>query len=523
MRSRTRGRTGRATGRKGHVSGSAARAGRGVDRLLADFGHQLPIVPEPPAREREPRLFPPTPRRGLRRPGRGWSPASAQVSVWRMAADQAPVLWPLVAAPGMPPRGAQMGIDYFSGASMYADPNGWVLDPSIPVSNPNIFMFGKPGQGKSATVKAFCLRMMGFGYRTLIVGDPKDEYEPLCLALGVAPIAIGQGLTARINPLAFGPLGAGWDRLGRDEAGRRAAIVFSRWLTLIRGLVGSQKVGDRPVPFGPSEEKAVDTALKALTGHTTGNSVLTETTIPQLWHALDNPTPDLIEHCHYASRQHFLDETRLLRDALGILVHGTLQGLFDDHTSIALDWTAPIQSLSLSRLEGLGDEAVGMALLCLNSWGRAMRETAEPGDMRIVVRDESWKQLRLGVEAVKSFDADLRLSRRDGDIQFAIAHKPSDLLTAGDAGSQASAIARDMLHLADTKILLGQDQAVADELKHLLGLGPIATEIVTDWARQAPGRALWVIGEQMAKVQTWLHPAEAALAWTNSKLEGALP
>ena len=68
------------------------RTGRAVDRLLADFGHQLPTIPEPPAREREPRLFPPTPRRGLRRPGRGWSAASAPVSVWRMAADQAPVL-----------------------------------------------------------------------------------------------------------------------------------------------------------------------------------------------------------------------------------------------------------------------------------------------------------------------------------------------------------------------------------------------------------------------------------------------
>ena len=66
---------------------------------------------------------------------------------------------------------------------------------------------------------------------------------------------------------------------------------------------------------------------------------------------------------------------------------------------------------------------------------------------------------------MKSFDADLRLSRRDGDIQFAIAHKPSDLLSAGDAGSQAAAIAKDMLHLADTKILHGQDQAVADELQ----------------------------------------------------------
>ena len=500
-----------------------APAGRGVDQLLADFGHALPRASVPVRDGREDRLFAPASARGLRRPNRGWSPARVPASVWRMTSDQAPVLWPLVASPSLPPRGAQMGIDYFSRASFFADPNGWVLDPDIPVSNPNMFTFGKPGMGKSATVKAFCLRMMGFGYRVLVLGDPKDEYEPLCRALGVEPIAIGQGLAARINPLAFGPLGQGWETLGSAEAQRRSAIVFARWLTLLRGLVGSQKVGDRPVPFGPSEEAVLDAALRLLTGHCNGNTRLVETTIPQLWRLLDEPPTGLIESCRYASLRHFLDETRLLRDALGQLVSGSLRGLFDDHTTIALDWSAPIQSLSLSRLEPLGDEAVGMALMCLNSWGRAMRETAEPGDMRVVIRDESWKQLRLGIEAVKSFDADLRLSRRDGDIQFAIAHKPSDLLSAGDSGSQAAAIAKDMLHLADTKILHGQDIAIAEELQGLLGLPDIAVRIVTDWCRQAPGRALWIVGETLYKVATVLHPAERQIVFSNQSIVKALP
>ena len=500
---------------------NTARTGRGVDRLLADFGHQLPNIDAPEPQVREARLFQPVGRRGHRRPDGGWSPAKAPVSVWRMASDQAPVLWPFVTSPGLPPRGAQMGIDFFSRASFYADPNGWVLDPSISVSNPNMFTFGKPGMGKSATAKAFVLRMLGFGYRALILGDPKDEYENLCRALGVEPIAIGQGLTARINPLEFGPLGQGWDKLGAAEVQRRSAIVFARWLTLIRGLVGSQKIGQNPVPFGPSEETAVDAALKLLTGHDRGNTRLVETTIPALWHLLDEPPDNLVGVCRYASTRHFLDSTRLLRDALGQLVSGSLKGLFDDHTTIALDWSAPVQSLSLSRLEPLGDEAVGMALLCLNSWGRAMRETAQPGDMRIVIRDESWKQLRLGVDAVKSFDADLRLSRRDGDIQFALAHKPSDLVSVGDAGSQAAAIAKDMLHLADTKILHGQDQAVAEELRGLLGLSDIAVDIVTDWCRQAPGRALWLVGEQLFKVLTVLAPVEKRLVWTNAALETA--
>lgn len=495
--------------------------GRGVARLLADFGHDLPATPRTRREGHDPRIFRHAPRRGQRHTGRGWVAAGAPVAAWRMTSDQAPVLWPFIGAPGLPPTGAQIGIDHLSGGSFYADPLGWVLRDDIPVTNPNIFAFGKPGRGKSATVKAFVLRMMDYGYRALIVGDPKDEYEKLCHALDVAPIAIGHGLPARINPLAFGPLGDGWGRLDAAASQARAAVVFARWLTLIRGLVGSQRIGDQRVPFGPSDEVVVKTALADLTGYAHAHTRLTEVTIPQLWRALDEPASDLVAGCRYASRQQFIDETRLLRDALGQLVTGALAGLFDDHTSIDVDWHAPIQSLSLSRLEPLGDEAVGIALTCLNSWGRAMRETANPGDLRIVVRDESWKQLRLGPEAVKSFDADLRLSRRDGDIQFAIAHKPSDLLSAGDTGSQAVAIAKDLLHLADIKILHGQDAAVAAELEALLGLGPIARDLVTGWAMHGKGRALWCVGEQSYQVQTVLHPAELDLTFTNDAITSA--
>jgi hypothetical protein len=491
-----------------------------MTRLMRDFGHQLPTRPAPAGAAREPRLFRHAPVHGRFRAGRGWSPARAPVAVWRMSSDQAPVLWPFIATAGLPPTGAQMGIDHLSGGAFYADPVGWVLDDTVPVTNPNIFSFGKPGRGKSATTKAFCLRMLDFGYRILVLGDPKDEYEALCHALGAEPFRVGHGLPARINPLAIGPLGQGWEKLPATTVRGRAAVVFARWLTLVRGLVASQRLGERRVPFGPTEDTVVRQALMTLTGYAAGNTRLRETTIPELWHLLDEPTGELVAETRYASARQFLDETRLLRDALGQLVTGWLAGLFDGPTTIDVDWTAPIQSLSLSRLEPLGDEAVGIALTCLNSWGRGMREMAPPGDLRIVVRDESWKQLRLGPEAVKSFDADLRLSRRDGDVQFAVAHKPSDLLAAGDTGSQAQAIAKDLLHLADTTILHGQDLGVAVELEQLLGLGPIARDIVTGWAMQGKGRALWCVGEQQYKVQTVLHPVEQQLTFTNQALTG---
>lgn len=493
--------------------------------LLSDFGHDLPRS-DPAMREaKEPRLFRHVPRRGAPRPGRGWAGAAAPVVAWRMTSDQAPAFWPLIAPPALPPTGAQMGMDQLSGGSFYVDPFGWVLRDDVPVTNPNIFYFAKPGLGKSATVKAFCLRMMPFGYRTLVLGDPKDEYELLCRACGVQPLAIGPGMATRINPLARGPLGQGWEQLGSDERQRRATIIFARWLTLVRALVGSMRIGTQHVPFGPTDADVVHTALEQLTGYGHGGGRLRETTVAELWHLLHNPSDELVARSRYRDPRQFLDETRLLRDALGQLVKGALAGLFDDHTNIDVDWRAPIQSLSLSRLDDLGDEAVGIALVCLNSWGRGMRESAEPGDLRIVVRDESWRQLRLGPDAVKSFDADLRLSRgmagRGGDIQFAVAHKPSDLLAAGDIGSQATTIAKDLLDLADVKILGGQNPKVARELDTMLGLGDISQDLVTGWARQGKGRALWCVGESAYKVQTILHPLERELTWTNEAIETA--
>ncbi len=91
--------------------------GRGVPGLLADFGHDLPTTPPAPATAKEGRLFTRAPRRGPRRRGGGAGPrrVAAPVSVWRMTSDQAAVLWPFIAAPGLPATGAQMGIDVLSG------------------------------------------------------------------------------------------------------------------------------------------------------------------------------------------------------------------------------------------------------------------------------------------------------------------------------------------------------------------------------------------------------------------------
>ena len=113
------------------------------------------------------------------------------------------------------------------------------------------------------------------------------------------------------------------------------------------------------------------------------------------------------------------------------------------------------------------------------------------------------------------------MAGRGGDIQWAVAHKPSDLLSAGDAGSQAATIAKDLLDLVDVKILGGQKPKVARELDSMLGMGPVAQDLVTGWANQGKGRALWCVGESTYKVQTVLHPLERDITFTNEAIASA--
>lgn len=509
----------------GSATQGSGRAGGGRDMaaLLHDFGHDLPTRPsQAPAAHKE-NLWPGLPYpRGHRGRGRGWAPSRLPLRQYRMTTDQAPVLWPLLTGPALPPYGALMGIDQVTGAAFYASPRDWVTDDSVPVSNTNVIVSGAPGRGKSGCTKAFLSRMIRFGYSAFINGDVKDEYEKLCHFYGVDPVVLGPGLPGRINPLEWGPLGADWDHLADEERRRRASILIGRWTSLVQGLVGSQKIGDVHVPFGPSDRNLVNALIQDLTGYTNGTRGLAPTTLPKLWHAVDNPTPELLEQLRYAGPRDYYDQTRLLRDSLSKLVHGELAGMFDQETNITVDWSAPIASISLSRLSALGNDAVGAGLMCMGSWRAGYRDLDTTHRPRINVSDECWYRMRMGTDAVKDMDAEMRLTRTaTGDIEWMVLHKPGDFASAGDAGSQATTIAKELLHLADVHVLHGQDPEISGELADLLGLSPTVRSYVTGWANQARGRAVWMLGPRPYKVQTYLHPWERALTWTNDHLAAA--
>ncbi|MGQ0480439.1 MAG: ATP-binding protein [Pseudonocardia sp.] len=502
----TRGPAGRTAGRRTNGTRDAA-------SLLSTFGGQVPTragPPVAPVRERVNR--PLASRRGHARAGQGWAPVEPPLVVYQAATSEIGGLFPLLAADQLPAVGARMGYDALSGGAFHAHPVEWVLRGIA--TNPNMVIFGEPGRGKSSTVVAFALRMMLFGVKTLISGDVKGEYTPLLRGLGVTPIQLGRGSRARLNALDLGPIAARWPTWSTARQREELAGVLGRWTKLLVALAEAQG-------YAPSvtDEAVLSQVLRRLVGAADGYTELRPITIPDVARCLADPFEGLVADTRFAGRREFLDTLRPMTDALTNLVSGPLAGLFDEHTNFDLDWDAPIQSMDLSLLRSRGDQAVAVALTCLGSWSSLITDLQDDGEVRIVIRDEVWRQMRLGLRAVQAVDSDLRLSRAEKKVQILVMHKPSDPLSVGAAGSQEVAIAKDLLALCSTRILCGQSTRVADELADDFGLSEKEQQVITGWAMERPGRALWKIENHPGcKVQTVLSPTELAVFDTNAQL-----
>jgi hypothetical protein len=472
---------------------SARRAGRQADALRDDPG-QVP------------------PRRGYARRGAGRAPQAPVPRVFRGSTAQVQGLYPWLHGAALPPSGAYIGVDCLSGAAFSCHPVDWLRRGLV--TNPNVLVTGVPGAGKSATIKALALRLMAYGVSTFVVGDVKNEYAPLARALGITPIELGPGLGNRLNPLDAGPLG---DNLpaDRDLLADRLGEIHRRRLALLSSLV-TMRLGRGPYP---TEEAALSLAIRHASGQAQAATTLHDPTIPQVWQLLRDPVPEMARELRV--RQHQVDELRdmirPLTDALGNMVTGSLSGLFDGPTTARPDFDAPLQTVDLSRLDGRGDETVAMTLACVSSWGQAAID-AEGGPVRLVVRDELWRSMRIPA-MVRKIDSDLRLSRAHGTIQALATHRLADFEAVGTAGSEEAAIARNLISSCDVRICLAQDTQPLAMTREIIGLTDTECAHIGSWSAAQIGRALWKVGRASSHVvHLILTPAERQLFWTNEKM-----
>ncbi|MCE4948570.1 ATP-binding protein [Streptomyces albulus] len=417
----------------------------------------------------------------------------------RMTTAVAAGAYPFLAEGGLGAEGIYIGSDVHAEASFVFDP--FALYGRVEgFTNPNVLLAGVIGQGKSALAKSFALRSVAFGYRIYVPCDPKGEWTPVAQALGGTSVALGPGLPGRLNPLDAAPrpksvTEADW----AGEIRKRRLLLLG---SLARTVLGRQLL--------PMEHTALDVALDTVVTHATG-----ENRTPLLGDVatvLNNPAA-LNESAGMMSGQ-LGDAARDLAHALRRLVHGDLAGMFDADSTVQFDPNVPMLTIDLSRLGGSGDDtALVLAMTCASAWMESAL-TDPRGGRRWIVYDEAWRLMR-HVGLLQRMQAQWKLSRGLGIANLMVIHRLSDLLTAGDAGSQGRALAEGLLADCSTRIVYRQETDQLHAAASLLGLTSVEMDAIAHLNR---GRGLWKVAGRSFIVQHHLHPNELSLFDTDTRM-----
>jgi type IV secretory pathway VirB4 component len=390
--------------------------------------------------------------------------------------------YPFVAEGGLGGRGVYIGRDVYGGSFCY-DP--WELY-GRELTSPNAVVVGIVGRAKSSLVKTYVWRQSVFGRQAWVV-DVKGEYDRLCQAMGVVPIALAPGGSVRLNPLT--------PRAGAE-----------RQLNLLHGVAAASL--ERPLT--PEEKRAAQAALEVVQRNGAG-----EPTLPAIVAALLHPTGEMSD----GMAMHVADvavASRPMAFALDQLCSGSLRGMFDGPTSPGLDLDAPLVVLNLRAVLNSHRTALGILMTCATAWLQATIEAERDEDARkrIVVVDEAWRifsNLGVGEWLQQSF----KLSRGLGTQNIVVMHRLSDLRAAGAEGSREVRLAEGLLADAETKVIYAQPPDQIDQARQLLGLTDTEAELLPALRR---GWALWKVGQRSFLVQHRLSPFEHDLVDTDARM-----
>ena len=403
-------------------------------------------------------------------------------------------VYPFSVAAGLGHRGVYIGTDLLTGGGGFCWDPFEAYDQHL-TTNPNTWVLGEPGNGKSALVKTLLYRMAGIwgGDRTrfLAICDPKGEYRTLATALDLPIIRLAPGGATRLNPLDPGPA------TDTDDVERRVLHQVAMVNALVATILAR--------PLDPLEDALTFAAIDHLARR------CDEPTLGDVAALLTSPPSVVAERVNRPATQLARDAETVVY-ALDKLLTRSLRGMFDGPSTLRVDWNGPGVVLDLSAVHHDPD-ALPLVMVAATAWLQALM-AAGTRRQRVQVLDEAW--CLLGTRHTAAYlQACWKLGRTYGVANVAIAHRPSDLAAQADDGTSTAKIAAGLLADTATKIVLRQAPDQLGPAADLLGLAPAEQGVVGHLVR---GRALWKIGAHTAVVQHHLAPREHRMCDTDQSM-----
>lgn len=387
--------------------------------------------------------------------------------------------WPFVTGSATPVVGVPLGIHLTRGFPVCGDPIHYFLANLI--SNPSMFVLGRPGLGKSSLTRRIETVLEAYGVLPMVLGDLKPDHVDLVRAQGGQVIAVGPGRNA-VNPLDRGPLYPLLDQLPDDEAARAHSDLRAFQVATVTGLL----------------QQAAGRSLDALesTIVSVGLRVLDETIKDR-----DPVLPDLLEliEAHHETISRIVQDhgdkavyssrTRGLTDVLRKLgADGPYGDLFARPTTVAIKLDRPV-AFDLSSIED-GDAALQAAVqqVCWaygSSAVSAAKRLAAAGLEKerhyVLVMDEMWRMLRADPRLVHFIDSLTRLNRTMGVGQIMITHTMNDLKLPN---TELTQMAWGFVERAGMVMLGGLAEGEMGNLETVFSLSETEKAMITDWSSE---------------------------------------
>lgn len=374
------------------------------------------------------------------------------------------------------------------------------------VTNPNIFVVGQIGRGKSALLKTLLWRHAAFGHKGIVL-DPKGEYGQLCTSWGGTLIALTPKGHLRLNPLEFDP---------------------ERTLAALASVCAKRSLR-------PCERAALDVAIEEATCRATNGGAGGCATLGAVLEALLEPSA-------HAAAELRCTKSQLAQDARDIalelrrIVKGDLAGMLDGPTSPGLSLDSDLVVFDLSALHR--SEFLGMLMVCVLAWldgrvsgknaghgasvGVARNEYRSLASRTLIVIDEAWALLK-EPSLTAWLQASFKLARAWGVSNVVATHRFSDLTGSSLGGSsglsEQERLALGLLADAETRIVYAQPFSETELARELLGLSEPEARLLPRLGR---GVALWKIGAYSTVVRHRLSQQERVLVDTDQALRGVL-
>ncbi len=308
------------------------------------------------------------------------------------------------------------------------------------LKNPNGFVLGVPGSGKSFLMKLEILFALLATQDEILILDPEREYGALVEFLGGEVIYISPNSETHINPL---DLTENPDKEDKEYDPIKAKLDFL--LSFFSAILGNSEIN-------PIQKTIIDNVM-----HSTYKNHQ-RATLKEYYEELQK------------YEENATDETKstasYLRQALHLYVHGSMN-VFSNESNVNIN-----KRIVVYDIKDLGKnlQTVGMTIVLENLWDKVAKNRLRGLGTRIYI-DEMY--LLFKSEQSANFFYELyKRARKWGGVPTGITQNVEDLLR--------SEMARSMLSNTQFVVMLSQNATDREQLARLLKISPETMRYVTN-------------------------------------------